>query len=395
MSETMEPMDQFDMSPEALEASIAEMDQTNIDEFSSGMDYDRFIVLDKKELNQFCALVEPLTKSSIDEYGKSVLIRSVSDTVVELSYMNTPYNVRMNVSNKSNKQIKTFAMTVANLKKITTNAYASIVFVEQSNEISLALCESLLYLETKPLKAEQYNLERKETSNIIDKEIAQYTFKRIGSILACTDRASEKVIVIKDKLAHFNTGAFTAKSKSPFSGDEKFLLFKQVSDIVGLLSEYTKVFLRYSVVDNLVVINCDDNIYCEMPTSTGDKVNEFLSPAAENLLNFKADISVMNDSFLRLLSIVKSLEYLSEIVTVSFTDDKMKLVIASTDHSKQSVYEFDILEGKPQIKGDMKITVDIFITFLKIVGDNVKYAFTENGLGIKNDFGDFLIRKSA
>ena len=62
--------DEFDFSPEELENSISGMEQ--VDEFNTSIDYDNFIVLAKKDLANFCRVVEPLTKQSIDEYGKCV-----------------------------------------------------------------------------------------------------------------------------------------------------------------------------------------------------------------------------------------------------------------------------------------------------------------------------------
>jgi hypothetical protein len=383
------------LDPSAIENSIANMDNSEINEFDGSMDFEKFIVLSKKELANFCRITEPLTKASIDDYGKSVMIRCLDNSTVELCYYNNPYVVRATVENKSNKQVRSFAVSVATLKKIVTNAFASLVLVESENgDINLALCESLLYLETKNLDERQYNFTIKDAMLDIDKELAQYTFRKVGAILSQTDRASEKVVVIKDGKAHFNTGIFTSKSKSPFAGERGIVLYKQVIDVISTLAELTKVNLNYDVVDDKLIIKCDGSFYCEMPVGSEDKVDEFISPAAQNILNFSADISIFNDTFLRIVSIVKSLDYLSDIVTVVFEKDKIKLVIATVNQTKTSEYEFPIVEGKPETLGAIKLTVDVLQVFLNIVGADVKYQFTENGLGIKNDVGTFLIRRS-
>ncbi len=386
--------DEFDMSPDALEQAVSEMNAESIDEFSAGMDFEKFIVLNKKDLTAFCRLVEPLTKASVDEYGKSVFVHCVNDDTVELKYINHPYVIVHTIQNRSGKRVKDFALSVAILKKITTSSFASVILVEDNDSMNIALCESLLYLETKPLKASQYDLPVREAEFTIDKELAHYTFRTVGSILSCTDRASEKVAVIKDNCVNFNTGVFASKSKSPFGESENFVLFKQVSDVIGILSELTKVGLRYSLYEDIIVVNCDGSIYCEMPIGTGDRVNDFLSPTAELALNFKAEVSIINDTFLRLVSIVKSLDYLSNILTISFSKEEMRLAIATSNQSKSSVYKFPIIEGKPEVEGDMKLTAEVLQIFLRIVGSDVKYSFNENGLGITNETGAFLIRKS-
>lgn len=391
LKDVVEP---FDADPASLEESLALMDETEIDEFNTSMDFDKFIVLNKKEVSNFCRIVEPLTKASIDDYGKSVFVTCIDTDTVELRYFNNPYVVCAKVSNKSNKIVKDFAVTVANLKKLVTNAFASIILVEEDNDINIALCESLLYLETKPLKASQYDFQREVPEDSIDKELATYSFKKIGAVLSCTDRASEKVAVIKGNHINFNTSVFTSKSKSPFGESSDFVLYKQVSDVIGNLAEITKVALKYKISDGKIIVDCDGRVYCEMPIGTEDKVNDFLSPTAELVLKFDANISVINDTFLRLVSIVKSLDYLSDIVTISFDKECMKLVITTTNQSKSSTYKFSIVEGAPDIIGDMKLTVNVLQIFLQIVGADVKYSFSENGLGIKNELGNFLIRKS-
>ena len=127
MSDFNEASDK-EVSMDSFESSIVDMDSNQIDEFSENLDYEKFIVLAKKDLTNFCRIVEPLTKITVDEYGKSVQIMSVDKDTVELKYINNPYIVSMRFANKSGKQISTFYITVSNLKKLVTNAYTSLVF---------------------------------------------------------------------------------------------------------------------------------------------------------------------------------------------------------------------------------------------------------------------------
>ena len=394
MSEELKTMDSFEMDPIGLEDAIASMDTESIDEFNQNVTFDKFIVLGKKELANFCRLVTPLTKASVDDYGKSVFIRCLDNETVELCYYNNPYVITQKISNKSGKQVKSFAVSVSNLQRLVTNAFASVILVEENDDINVAICESLLFLETKPLKEEFYRFNKKEATSLIDKELAIYTFKHIGTILASSERASEKVIVIKNGKANFNTGVFASSSESPFGASEDLVLYKQVSDVIAMLAEMSKLYLNYTLEDDKIIVNCDDVVYCEMPIGASNKADEFLSPVAMQNLKFEANISIINDSFLRLISIVKSLEYLSDIIKITFTKEKMKLTVSTSNQSKSSDYEFQIVEGVPEVLGDMKITVETLIVFLKIAGVDCKYAFTDAGLGISNSKGTFLLRKS-
>lgn len=380
-----------DLNPEALEAEISQLEQ--VDEFN-GQDYEKFIVLAKKELSNFCRLVEPLTKQSIDEYGKCVFIHCIDHEKVELSYVNTPYLCSAVVTNKSGKTVRDFAVSVTTLKKLVTQAFASLIFVEENNDINLAICESLLYLETKNLLAEQYAFTKKKLDKTIDKEKALHVFRRAGAALSLTDRASEKVVVVKGGKVHFNTGVFTAVINSPFSGNDEFVLYKQVSDIIAVLAELSKVSLSYSIEDEMIAISAE-GFYVEAQIGVGEKVAEFISPNAEVILGFKATSKIINDNLFKIITVVGGLEYLSDIVGLEFTKDQMILTINNSDQTRTSPYKFNIIEGEPTEVGDMKVSVPVLKLFLGIVGGNCVYDFNQYGLGIKTEEGKYLIRKSS
>lgn len=380
-----------ELTPEALEEQIAGMEQ--LDEFNENMDYENFIVLSKKELSNFCRLVEPLTKQSIDEYGKCVYVRCIDHERVELCYTNTPYLCTAVVTNKSGKTVRNFAVSVSTLKKLVTQAFASLIFVEQDGDINLAICESLLYLETKNLLADQYSYEKRDLSKSIDKERAYHVFRKAGAALSLTERASEKVVVVKGGQVHYNTGVFTAVIQSPFSGQEEFVLYKQVSDIIAVLSELSKVSISYTIEDDIIAVSTE-GFYVEAQIGVGEKVQEFLSPNAEVILGFKATTKIINDNLLRIITVVGGLEYLSDIVGLSFSKEAMTLTISNSDQTRVSPYKFNIVDGSPTDVGEMKVSVPVLKLFLAIVGGDCIYDFNQYGLGIKTEDGKYLIRRS-
>lgn len=384
----MEPL--VDFTPEALEE---QMNVSEVEEFTEDVNYDKFLVLSKKELNDFCRIVEPLTKQAVDDYGKCAYIHAQEDGTVKLSYINTPYRVEQIVSNRSGKMVKDFAVSIAVLKRLVLQAFSSIILVEKDDEINIALCEDLLYLETKPLLSEYYPTERIDTEDSIDIEISKFIFKKVTSLLSLTERASEKVMVVKDGNINFNTAVFNAKVKSPFSGNQSFVLYKQVADVISILVDTTKSNLKYTIKDSIIVIE-KEGVYIEAQIGSSDKVNEFSSPTANIVLGFDAQVKIINDNLYRILSVVKNLEYLSDIVTLTFDNENISMIINSKNQSKQSVYKFRIVEGQPEEQGSLKITIDVLKLFLSLAGVDCKYSFTENGLGIEVQNGKFLIRKS-
>lgn len=390
------PSDPFDSIGD-LESDVSSMDTEQIDEFSESAlsMFDKVIVLTKRDAANFVRVVEPLVKSSVDEYGKSLNIRCLDKDTIELRYVNGKYTARMKAINKSGKVVKAFSLSVAILKRLVTQSYASIVLVEKDDEMHLALCQSLVYLETKTLTEEQFVVEQKATTKLMDKTLASYAFRKLGTILNTSDRASEKIIVIYNNFASYNTGIVAAKIDSPFKNTDDFIIYKVVSESLGILTDITKTDLTFDLHGDILAVNCDGVIYVEYPISVGEKVKEFYSPVAENSLKFKADISLANDSILRIITVVKSLEYLNNIVSIHFPSrEEMVLQVFSQNFSKISSFEFKIIEGVPEILTPIKINVDVLKTFLDLGGSSLKYCRTNDGLGITNDYGTFLLRQN-
>lgn len=377
-----------------LESQLNDMDDFDEADYSSTLgEYENMVILSKRELTQFVRVVEPLTKATVDQYGKSVLISSLSKDIVELRYINLPYKICMKINNKSQKLIEPVCITVSLLKRLITEAYASIVFVQQNGETNFAICDSLLFLETIPLNLSEYKFQAEgRATKSLDKELGIYNFRKIGSILSCSDRASEKVIVVSGENCYFNTGVFSAKIKSPFPEEQEVLLFKSTVDVLGVLMELAKNDVKYSITGDTIIVECDGLIFGELPIS--QKIADHFSPTVARTLKFTADIVIINDSLLRLFALVKSLEHLSDIVTLTFTKKEMVLTLHSKDMTRSSDYKFLIAEGDLELEGNMKVSADIMKPYLEVTGTDVRYAFNEIGLCMSNEKGSFIIRRT-
>ena len=172
------------------------------------------------------------------------------------------------------------------------------------------------------------------------------------------------------------------------------MIWKSVSEALSVLSEISKVDLKYTIEGEYMYVNCDGQIYCQFPNGSESKIEEFYVPTVDENLKFDAEIVIVNDALLKLISIVKALDYLSDIVSITFDKTSMTLTIFSANMTNPSVYNFSIVEGTPEVIGDMRQNVDVLKTFLEIAGNDVKYCFNNNGFGIKNELGSFLIRRS-
>lgn len=388
---------------QTLEEGLDNIDEFDSDKFNSTLaDKEKFIILPKRELLQFIRAVEPLTKSSVDQYGKSLMIRSNDADSVELLYLNPPFRLAMKINNKSQKMIDPFCMNVSTFKKLCADTAATIVIVQEDKsptevEYSTTVCDSLLFLETVPLSKDEYKITRKEMSQHIDRELGLYNFKKIGSILSYSDRTSDKVIVIKGNDCYYNTGIFSARIKSPLSEATDLLIYKSSIDTLGVLMELSKVDIRYQIHTDengieLMCVEVEGLIYCELPVSK--KIEDHYSVNVAKSLKFDASVIIANDSISKLFAYVKSFDYLSDIVTIKFTEKEMIVCLQNQNMTKASEFKFAIVDGELEQTGEMKVSADVMKPYTDITGTNVKYAFNDVGLCMTNDNGNFIVRRT-
>lgn len=379
------------LNPEELEQALASVTDDDVD-LSASVDYEKFIVLSKKEVANFIRLVEPLTRAAIDDYGKSIFVHCNEDGSVSLKFFNNPYFLTAKVSNHAGTSVRDFAINVVTFRKLVCSAFSSLILVEQDDDINIAFAGQLLFVNSQNLLGSQYEIAEKTAPLTIDKELATYTFKNVSSILSQTDRAFEKVAVVKKGQVWYNTGVFTSSSKSPFSGDDDMVVFKQVADCISTLADIAKGEIRYGIGEKSMTLKVD-NYYAELPVALGAKVDEFVSASANIALQFNADIEVVNDTLGQLISIVKSLDYLSKNIKLSFTDASMDFEISTSNFAKQFRYSFPIVAGRPDVTGSMNLTAEVLQLFINLVGSDIKYSFTNQGLGIENQCGRYLLKR--
>lgn len=359
---------------------------------ASDITYEKFVVLSKKELLNFCKVVEPLTKYSIDEYGRSVFIRCVGDEGMEFCYRNDPYKIVFKGTNRSGRRIADFDLSFGVLKKLLTISDASLVFVETDEGLSLSVCSSLIPLESHRLLSSQYEFKRVEGFQPFAKAEGAYAFRRVGAVLSLTDRASEKVAVVKDGAITFSTVTFTTRVKSPFAHEEEFIVFKQTSDVLGMITEIATSIGYYQEGSMLYI--CTEGAYCELPVGSRERVREFLSPTTMNLLRFTPNIRIVNDNLLRVISTVNSLEFLSNMVGIECDARELRLIVSNVSHSRTSTFRYDIAEGRPEVTERLTVSTGVLRLFLSLVGADVCFSVNPNGIGIKNEYGVFLLRRS-
>lgn len=375
----------------SFEEGLSEVE--GVDEFTGSVDFDKFIALPKKSLVYLCRIVEPLTKSSIDAYGKSVHFHCLSNDEVEISYLNTPFRIKFTIPNKSNKQVRDFSVSLQNLKRLAMQSFATLILVEEGEEICVGLCESLLYLATTPLNHEEFCFDKHETPLTLDKEASLYAFRQASKCLGIATRAAERVAIVKNNQVYYNTGVFAASCRSPFTGDSTFVIYKQVVDIIALVSELSTADINYYQEGESLYISTPE-IYLELVVGDESKANEFFTPTLQSNLSFNATASILNDNLYRILSVVASLDYLSDIVDLEVNPKELILKINNKGMTKSSEYKFNIIEGTITQPGSLKVAIPVLRCFLVALGTEALYDCTEAGLAVQTPNSKFLIRRT-
>lgn len=382
---------------DSLEDAISEVQGDElIDEFTKNLDYAEFLILSKKEISEFLRLVEPWSKVSVDNYGKSVRIWSVSSDTVSLQYVNSPTFLQSVVGNKSGKTMPDFFIRVDLLKKIVSESFASVVFVRENDEVNLALLNNLLYVETQNLKSAEYDYKFPEGKCLdLDLERGTFLFKKLSFALAATDRVAEKSIVIKDDKSYISTNAFVAEVDSPFSEAVSLVLFKPVVDTLGLMVGEAKTSAKVTVNEagSLLSIVVDGKTTAVVQVHKN--VDQFLNPRTQMLLNFKPNVCVENDSLLRLAQVVSSFDYLSSALSIAIEGDSMVVTVLSSDLSRKVKYSFSVTKEGDVDDVEMKIGSDLLKNYLEFAGKVARYSLQESGLGLELVNGKFLILRNG
>lgn len=362
---------------------------------TENLDYDKYIVIDRKDLTNFVHLVSSLSRQSVDAVGRSIFFDCSAQGVITLKYSNTPFFATMTVSNKSVKTVKDFALSIATVVKLLSQGFSALVIVEdEDGNLNIAVADSLLYLDSINISSDVYAHINHEVTKVLNKEVTSYVFKTLGSALSLTDRTSEKVIVMKDGKAHFTTGAFIAETTTPFDPEDNFIVYRTVADIMATIVDSTSSELRYSIVDDdTLVISDGCSIYIELVVGSGMLIPKFLSPAAGLQLSFDADVQLMNDQILRLTQVVSSLEYFASQAVLEFSGSALKITFEAASSGKKSTFTFRTLSGSFS-EGTMKVAIPTLKMILNLLGSaDTQYALTDNGLGLQTSNTKLLIRK--
>ena len=359
--------------------------------------YENCILVSKTDLNHFIKIVEPLTKASVDSYGKVVKVSSLNTDIVELSYSNHPYRAVGSFENKSGKTIEEFCINLALLKKVANDAISYVAFVQdEKGDFNFVVCDSLMFLETISLDFKEYEFTKAVPKNEIDALTGWFLFKKLGPVLSTAERSSEKNIIVKDDFCYIFTGLFAAKVSSPFGANISCLLYKAAVEIIASVMEASTTSVAWEIIKGVgntpdkMAVAGDGSIYVEFPIST--YIDDFYSHAVAKSLSFEANVIIINDSIGRLLSVVNSLDYLSKEVVFDVHKKDIKMKIKNSTQTKESVHKFD-LEGEPQAEVKLKVMANIMKAYLNCAGDAVKYQFTENGFCFEGEQGSkFIIR---
>lgn len=359
--------------------------------------YEHYIVLDKSELMSLARLSDVLTQVAMDDYGKSFYFKCEGDSVV-VTYANRPYYLQSRLGNASKSTVSDFFVSIPLLRKVLSSCGNNLTIVEKEGRdgdsvFYFEILGGLLYLETqKSLLKDAYDIVFPETTSPLNMSIAKMCFRDLLSVVSLSERTSEKVVVIKDGNAFFNTSFFSAKTQSPFTGGEEFVLFKIVSSLIATFTEVCDS-LTYTISNNTLILK-GGIFQCSIPI--GLKVSDFYSPVVETVLNFNASAKLDSIYLTSLVSLVNRLDYLCDIINLKFKSDSLQVCVYSKSFDNKSTYTYPYLEGSMSSQGSIDISSGVLKTVLSFLTDATKYCFhSDYGLCVDTHDCKFVVRPIA
>jgi hypothetical protein len=226
-------------------------------------------------------------------------------------------------------------------------------------------------------------------------EDAAFLFKKMSFALGLADRVAEKVIIINDDKANICTNAFLAELKSPFEKPLKLVLYKTVTDSLGVFAELAKTSFEVSFTSDmdLMYVYVDNKYLAVFKAVTN--VEGFLSPKAKLMLSFKPNVIIQNDAILRLAQVATSFDYLNNVLSLELSADKLQVSVLSSDLSRKMSYDLSITTEGAIVPIEMKFGSTLLKSYLEMAGSVAKYSFSESGIGLEIDKGKFLICRQS
>ena len=134
------------------------------------------------------------------------------------------------------------------------------------------------------------------------------------------------------------------KLASPFEGNETFVLYKPIADVIGTIVEQSKVGVQYAISeDETLTVKSDSAFFLTKITKDIDTV---FNPRIDEVLNFEAEIQLVNNSLSRIVSVVKAFDYLADVVALSIEGTDFKVKIYNADLTRSFDYTFPVLGSK-------------------------------------------------
>lgn len=356
------------------------------------LDYARYICIPKSMSSTLLVTLEKLGKMAASLSAKNVVVRSTQEKVLFV-YDNTFYKFEFEVPNLTGLVLSEFCISIDHLKRFFSVASSYLTLVEEVESSAVRAAgfyvlvgNNLVFVETQQYDPMVYQLEWPEFTDELCGEYLAKGLAQFTSLLSLAERAPEKQLITSGGSSYINISSIFGRAKSFFGEGRECIINRVLVDCIGTLAAFDGSDVRASFSDKNMSICFGTSARLLFAYTTGAVVGRFMSPVFKDAFRYESTVHIDQSEFSGLLSLVSSLDYFANMVTVQFTPEQLQLTVHQQD-DKDMTYSFNYRDGSTN-SGTLVVPLDVLLGVLSNVTSDAAYSCNGNSLVI--DTGQFV-----
>lgn len=372
-------------------AVASESEGTAVETKVPQLEYERYICIPKSVASTLLTTLDKLSKMAASLSAKNVVIRTLGKDRVLFTYDNTFYKFEFELPNVTQREMDVFCISIDHLKKFFGIATSYLTFVEQFSGDGtpvyyVMVGSNPVFVEQQQFESALYDIAWPEFTEQLSGEYLAKGLPQFTSLLSLAERPSEKQLISSGASSYINIGSIFGKARSFFGEGHDCIVGRLLVDCIGILSSFDGSDVKASFSDRSMAISFGTSARLLFAYTTGAVVGRFMSPAFKDSFNYSDSVSIDSSEFSSLLSLVSSLDYFADMVTVQFTPTQLQLTVHQKDGVDQT-YSFAYTGGSTD-GGTLVVPLSVLLGVMANAPTDAKYSCSGSSMVI--DAGDFV-----
>ena len=394
MSDLVTPLGSMEVPAEVGSVSVVGLEGSVSSEVKvPELPYECYLCIPKVVSSTLLTTLDKLGKMAASLQARNVVIRSTKENVLFV-YDNTFFKFEFSLPNLTGHVLSDLCLSIDHLKKFFGIASSYLSIVELVNDTKLygagkyvVVGRNLVSIDVQQFEVADYTFEWPEFTDTLDGSALASRLGSFTSLLSLAERAPEKQLITSEGQSYINIGSIFGRTKSFFGDSISCVVNRVLVDCISLLSAFDGSDVRALFDNKRAFISFGTTAKLMFAYTTGAAVGRLLSPVFRDSFKYDSVVHIDQSEFSSLLSLVSSLDYFADMVTMQFSDTQLTFTVHQKDEDKDMTYSFDYLDGTTQ-SGTLVVPLQVLLGVLSLATRDAGYSCTGNNLIV--DTGDFV-----